>query len=230
MNPSWQEVNAAVLAVLGEVKRPARSNGQVANGRDPVFVERLLSLRQAEAFVDGQAEFRVVAGTVITPLARDFLKRRGVALRVVSERDATRARSLRAGEWGFAIEARSGQVEAFRRVLLGDGHWSEVGPDAIDAALWVAEGEDRGALVLTDEVSLATWRANRVEGIRAATVVDPDSVSRAIRHLGANVVAVEPAGKSIYLLKQVGERFRRGGAPVIPESLESPDARARGSR
>jgi len=220
MKPTWQEVNAAVLAALGEVTRPAGSNGRVANGHDPVFVDRLLSLRQAEAFVDGRGEVRVLAGTVITPLARDFLKGRGVAVRVVSERDATRFGSTRAGEWGFAVESRSGQVEAVRRAFLMDQHWSEVGDNSTAAAHWVAEGDGRGALVLTDEASVATWRAGRVAGIRAATVTDPDSVSRATRHLGANVVAVEVAGRSIHLLKQVAERFRLGGAPTMPGTLD----------
>lgn len=223
MNPSWQQVNAAVLAVLGEVSQSVRANGRSSNGHDPVFVERLLSLRQAEGLGEGRSEVRILAGTVITPLARDLLKRRGVSIRVVSEKEANRSRSSSAGEWGFAIESRSGQIEATRRILLDGRHWSEVGSDATEAALWVIQGEGRGALVVTEEASVANWRAGRIEGIRAATVADPDEVSRASRHLGANLVVVEAAGKSIYLLKQVAERFRQGGAPAMPDALETHD-------
>ncbi len=74
--------------------------------------------------------------------------------------------------------------------------------------------------MIADEASLATFRTSRFEGIRPATVCDPDAVSRAIHHLGVNLVVVEPRDKSIYLLKQIGERFRLGGAPMIPEGLE----------
>ena len=57
---------------------------------------------------------------------------------------------------------------------------------------------------------------------------EPEAVSRAIRHLGANLIVVEPAGKSIYLLKQLGRAFRQGGAPR--RSSDERPGRAGGSR
>ena len=218
MTPSWTEVNAAVLAVLGEFGRAGGSNGRVASSPRDVFVERLFSLRHAEGLGEVD-EVRVLAGTVVTPLAKDWLRRRNIPLRVVSGREASLAKSRSRGEWGFAIESRSGQVEAIRRMLLDD--WIEVGPDAVEAARWVVEADGRGAFLLTDEASIATWRAGQLRGIRAAMVSEPEAVSRAIRHLGANMIVVEPPGKSIYLLKQIGERFRQGGAPVVPDWLEA---------
>jgi hypothetical protein len=218
MTPSWTEVNAAVMAVLGELGRSSRSAPGISREAGEVFVERLFSLRHAEGLIDGLTEIRVAAGTVITPMARDFLKRRRVAIRVVSGREAARSKAHSRGEWGFAIESRSGQVEAIRRALLED--WLETGPDAIDAARWVSEGEGRGALVVTDEASVASWRVSRSERVRAATVEGPDAVTRAVRHLGANLIVVEPAGKSIYLLKQLADRFRQGGAPEIPDWID----------
>ena len=218
MTPSWNEVNAAVLAVLGEFRRPKRSFTRASTSPPDVFVDRLFSLRHAEAIGDVD-EVRVLAGTVVTPLAKELLKRRRIGFRFVSGREAALARSLHKGEWGFAIESRSGQVEAIRRLLLDD--WTEVGPDPVEAAGWVVEGEGRGAFVMTDEASVAAWRASRVDGLRPSTVADPEAVSRSIRALGTNMIVVEPSGKSIYLLKEIGERFRRGGAPVIPEWLEA---------
>ncbi|WP_435017250.1 hypothetical protein TA3x_004847 [Tundrisphaera sp. TA3] len=234
MNPSWPEVNAAVLAVLGDFlggrkasSRPAPSrNGHHAAGTNGkadgfVFADRLLSLRHAETLANGSArEIRVAPGTVVTPLARDWLKRQGLVLRIVSGKDAAAARARAVGEWGFAIESRSGQAESLRRSLLEGDAWSEVGADATEAAHWVVDGEGRGVLVVADEASVACWRANRVEGIRAASVAEVDAVARAIRHLGANLLVVEPAGTSIYLLKHLGERFRRGGAPALPDGWD----------
>ena len=219
MTPSWTEVNAAVLAVLGEFGRASRSNGRAlpsTPSRD-VFSERLFSLRHAEA-AEGN-EVRVLVGTVVTPLARDLLRRRKISIRVVSGREASLARAQLRGEWGFAIESRSGQVEAIRRMLLDD--WFEVGADSFQAARWVVEGDGRGAFVVADEASVATWRAGSIGGIRAATVAAPEAVSRAIRHLGANLIVVEPLGASIHWLKQIGERFRLGGAPVTPGWIDT---------
>ena len=217
MNPTWPEVNAAVLAALADIGRSRRPSGRRPAGRDDVFVDRLFALRHAEAVGDDADEVRVVAGTVVTPLARDLLRRKRVVIRIVSGRETELSRGRDRGEWGFAIDSRSGHVEALRRILLDGRNWSEIGPDP---AHWVVEGQGRGALVVADEASIATWRASRVEGVRAASACDPDAVSRAIRHLGANVIVVEPAGKSIYLLKQIGERFRLGGAPACPEGSE----------
>lgn len=232
MNPSWPEVNAAVLAVLGDflgtrrAAAPSRNGHAGANGDGrsvaDIFADRLLSLRHAERLAEASArEVRVAPGTVVTPMARDWLKRNGVAVRIVSGREAAGARAAIAGEWGFAIESRSGKVEPLRRALLeGSESWAEVGADAVEAALWVVAGDGRGALVVADEASVACWRANRVEGIRAATVAEVDAVSRAIRLLGTNLLVVEPAGASIHHLKHLGERFRRGGAPTVPEGLD----------
>ena len=227
MNPSGAEVNAAVLAVLGSFlggrkaspPRPVPSRNGHTN--DLVFAERLLSLRQAEAIAtDAPKEVRVAPGTVVTPLARDWLKRHGVAVRIVSGRDVARARAAVAGEWGFVLDSRSGRAEPLRRALLDGDDWAEVGADAVEAAEWVTADEARGALVVADEASVACWRANRVEGIRAATVAEVDAVTRAVRHLGANLLVVEPAGASLHQMKQLGERFRRGGAPALPEGWD----------
>ena len=226
MSHPWAEVNAAVLAVLAEWSRPL---GRGGNGRAPtrnghhhqpeVFADRLLGVRQAEGLGD-RGEVRVLPGTVVTPLARDLLKRRGVVVRVVSGREAVAVRTQHQGEWGFAVESarHPGLASALRRHWL-EAAWYEVA-DGVEAARWVVEDEGRGALVVADEASTATWRANRVEGIRAATVGDVDSTVRAVRHLGANLLVVEPATRSIHLLQQIGTRFQAGGAPFAPDELD----------
>jgi hypothetical protein len=212
--PSIQDVDAAVRLVLLGRHGGAKSLREEAN----VFAERLFSLRHAEALPRGTREVRTAPGTVITPLARDFLKRQGIELRLVSRADVDKVRNR--GEWGFAVEVESGMVEALRRALLQDASpWIEVGSTAGAAVDWLTEGPGRGVLLVTEEASLAVWRSCRLAGVRAASAHDVDAVSRAVRKLGVNLLVVEPAGKSISLLKQMGLTFRRGGAPAIPEGL-----------
>ena len=88
------------------------------------------------------------------------------------------------------------------------------------AAAWVAEAPHRGALVLTDEASVAVWRACQVAGVRAATVGRPRRGARAVRRLGINLLVVEPPGKSISWIRQLGATFRRAGAPLRPEGID----------
>jgi hypothetical protein len=174
---------------------------------------RLLGQAQVEAMDGSMREVRVAQGTVVTPLALDLMKRRGIALKQASN-DESAVQSKGTGEWAFAIEGPiSGKAEALRRALLDS--WAEVA----DSPPWVASRDDRGALVLTPEASVAAWRANRVEGIRAATACDVDSVARAVKHLGVNVLVIEPAKHSIPSMKAMADTFRKGGAPRLPEGL-----------
>src|SRR5262249_18282922 len=157
---------------------------------DPPFAGRLLGLRQAEVIPEGAREVKVPPGTVVTPLAREALKRRGIGIRVVSAREVDKASN--GGEWGFACEVDSGPTSALRRGLLEGGHWVEVGKLALDAARWVAEGPGRGAIAIANESSVAVWVINQVAGVRGAAVGDADAVTRAVRYLGANLLVIEP--------------------------------------
>jgi hypothetical protein len=176
----------------------------------------LLGQAQVEALDGTVEEIRVARGTIVTPLAFDLMKRRGISLRYAANGEASSEKAKGAGEWAFAIEGPiSGKAEALRRALLGT--WSEV--PAPEAAPWVVAGADRGALVLTPEASVVAWRANRVEGVRAASACDVDSVVRAVKYLGVNILVIEPALHSISSMKAMAEAFRRGGAPTQPKGL-----------
>src|SRR4051794_22855615 len=97
-HPTPQQVDAAVRAVLAERGRGARRE---ARPDVEPFAGRLLSVRVVEALRAGTREVWIAPGTVITPLAHDLLKRRGIGVRLVSPRDVRRGGSE--GEWGFAI-------------------------------------------------------------------------------------------------------------------------------
>jgi hypothetical protein len=214
--PHWAliaEVDAAVRSVLATQGRGPQVGHREAGSE--VFGERLFALRHAEALGGETREVRVAAATVVTPLARDLLKKRGIAIRLVSKTEVARVKNP--GEWGFAIEgsAGSGMVAALRRGWLEED-WSELGASLEEAVQWVVEVPDRGALVVSDEASVAVWRACQVAGVRAASVAEPDAVARAVRRLGVNLLVVEPSGKSISWMRQLGLTFRRAGAPVPP--------------
>jgi hypothetical protein len=204
------DVDAVVQAVLAEL---ARRNGQPRHAENgQVFAGKLLGQAQVELLDAGVQEIKVNAGTVVTPLARDLLKRRGITLHYASGSTSSKG----TGEWAFAIEGRpNGKEEALRTALLHA--WAEVAPEV--ASHWVVERPQRGALFLTPEASLATWRANRVDGVRAASASDVDAVARAVQFLGVNLLVVEPSGLSIASVKAMADTFCRAGAPAMPEGL-----------
>ncbi len=212
------EVDAAVRSVLRGDDRRAAGVEEAIGGS--LFAERLFSLRHAEGLPAHWVEVRIAPGTVVTPLARDHLKRRGITLRQVTKGDGDDSRPKRAGSWAFAVEraAESGVVAALRRALLEDD-WTELEASLESAARWVADDPRRGALLLADEASVAVWRACRQAGVRAAAAADCDAVARAIRRLGVNLLVVEPRGTSISLCRGMARTFRRGGAPEPPPEI-----------
>ena len=217
------EVDAAVRSVLALQGGDGYRGGDARHGRSElgagIHAGRLFSLRHAEALGATTRVVCLAPGTVVTPLARDLLKRRGIELRQVAEGAA--GRGTKGGEWGFAVEdaAESGVVAALRRTLLEEA-WTELDGSTAAAAQWVAEVPHRGALVVTDLASVAVWRACQVAGVRAAAAADADAVARAVRGMGMNLLVVEPPGKSISWIRQLGLTFRRAGAPVCPEGTD----------
>jgi hypothetical protein len=214
---SPHDVEVAVRSVLAEM---GRMPGPGTHRPVEVVAGRLFSLRHAEALPWGTREVRVEPRTVVTPLARDFLKQQGVGLRVVARSEVQGDRG--AGEWGFAIELEreSGMLAAFRRVLLAEvDPWVELASTPGSAARWVVEAPERGAVLLVEQASVAVWRACRWSAVRAAAAAEPGEVARAVRHLGVNLLVVEPAGKSIAWLRQVCASFRTAGAPRAPEGI-----------
>lgn len=223
--PTILDVDSAVRSVLAGLflgtRRPAGLNGD-AGGDETTFGGPLLALRHAEAFGAEVRRVKILPGTVVTPLARDLLKRRRVEIGFVSQVALGRVRDL--GEWGVAFEAGCGPADAWRRSLLeGPESWDEVGRSADEAAAWVSEsgGDRRGALVLTPEASYAAYRASRLPQVRAAHVAEPEAVSRAVRAIGVNVLVVETPGKPLAMVRQIAKAFRNGGSPRAPEGFMS---------
>lgn len=208
-------VDAAVRTVLAELRGTTRS---IDRGTSPVFAGRLFSLRHAETLPAGSRIVRIAPGTVVTPLARDLMKRRGVTIQLagIAEFGATAV-----GEWAFAIDSDLGSLHALRRSLLEDaGRWAELEPSVDDVTHWIQAAEGRGVLLVTTDGALAVWRACQAPGVRAAVAAEPTDVDRASRSMGANLIVVEPDGKSPSWIKQLATAFRRAGAPSWPMETE----------
>ena len=147
--------------------------------------------------------------TVVTPLARDLLKRKGITIRlgVLGElRNAAR------GEWGFAITADSeelGTVQGLRRALLEDPRaWVEIEPSLDLLTSWLVDGEGRGAMMMTTEAAVAVWQSCQKSGVGRRRPRNAARSTAPCCHLGVNLLVVESAGKSISWIKQLAAAFR----------------------
>jgi hypothetical protein len=221
LDDAIKQVAATVQVVLAEFRD--RTQTPVCTRREPdgqVFVGKLLSARHASAFPPGTRTVRVAPGTVVTPEAREMLKRLAITIRLTSPGDPLTASAR--GEWAFAIElgAETGTTQALRRALLDDPRpWAELESSLEAAIAWLLEGSGRGAMLITADTAVAVWESCQVPGVRAATAAEPLDVGRAVASLGVNLLVIEPAGKSIAWMKQLGVAFRQSGAPAAPRSL-----------
>ena len=196
---------------------PARGRARTAHApishttAEQVFDGRLLTARLVEGLSEGVKTLVVAPSTVVTPLAREALKKSGVILRFVA-----RGAFLDAGEWGFAIvsERGSGTLVALKRHLL-ESDWCEVAL----ADEWVAASARRGALIVSDAAARTVWEACRTSNVRAAQVRDVAELERAVRTLGVNLIALEIDGTPLALARSIAESFRKRGAPRVPADL-----------
>lgn len=210
-------VDEAVRAVLAGLRVPApRTNS--GRAADLVFADRLFSLRLAETLPPDVRSIKIAPGTVMTPMARDFLKRRGVVVRLTN---AAEIAPTAQGEWAFALYASNGQLQALQRAFLEDSRtWTELDPSLDELTTWIRDGEGRGAFLVAVDPALIVWRACRVPGVRAAFAAEPADARSAARSLGANLVVVDPTGKSISWIRQIALAFRGAGAPRFADEFK----------
>ena len=113
---------------------------------------------------------------------------------------------------GYAIQGRPApMLEVALRALTRDGISSQGLPECngstCDWVRGVAEclrnGQCRAAILFCEDPELACCVANKVAGIRAASVQSVAQATRAVEQLGANVLVVEMAGRTFFEFKEL---------------------------
>lgn len=188
----------------------------------------VISFSDLEGRLDGRGEWVVPQNAIITPLARDYLKQCGVALRNGSAEQQPRDTPLQANQktaasrWVYAVLACSGPAEGAVQAIVRQG--TALSPiaardpaDAIRAcAGGLANGTVCGALLFCDDAALVACAANKRTGVRASVAESPSQVARAMRSLAANVLVIEPSGKTLHELRNIVRAFCHAKAARRP--------------
>ncbi len=198
-------------------------NGQL-DGQVLCWPRRVLSADDLRRHLTSQRELMLLPRTIVTPLAADELKARGVRITWQAPKPAEKADA--AGGWGFAQERPDATVEAAVRALERDG--TPVVPLApANGAPWqwaravaecVAAGGCLGGVVFCGDPGLVVCVANKLSGLRAAAATTPQAAAKARQALGANLLAVEMPGRTFFELRQL-LRAVCGGPPLCPPGL-----------
>lgn len=176
--------------------------------------KRLLSADDLRRHLTSQRELVLLPRTVVTPLAADELRARGVRVRW----ETSPAVEAAASKWFLALEKSDASIVAAIQAMEREG----IVFHRLDApARKLAEtlvANFNGGVVFTSDPATVACVANKVAGVRAAMVGNAAQASRAKKNLGANLYAVEIAGPSFFEVRQI-LRILVTGSTSCPESL-----------
>jgi ribose 5-phosphate isomerase RpiB len=193
------------------------SDGQVLRWNGTVL--SALDLRGA---LNGHREVVVPERTVITPSAAEELRARGVG---ITRQSAPPRVANQQAAWGYAQDRPYPLVESLTKALEREGIQLRelAGRGAADSCAWarqvavcIARGECCGGLVFSQESELVSCVANKVPGVRAASVSSPAQAARATTNLGANLLVVDMTGRTLFEIRQMIRGLCSGGIPACP--------------
>ena len=164
----------------------------------------VLALNDLQRLGPNLRELIVADKVVLTPCARDEIKRLGVSLvRKVAKKETSIGYGsdglypqvatvvLALGNEGFTLKALQMQ-QGIGSILL-----------AKTAGEMVASGVMKSAVLFCREPEAAACAANKLVGIRAAAVNNMMQAKRVCASLGANMIVVEMPGRTYFEIRQV---------------------------
>lgn len=231
------QVAAAVMAVLREMAgssavasqakahaRPHNAFQTKSDETDPSvhqFPGTLVLERHANDLPFGTREIAVSPKTVVTPLAREILRKKGIPLRWVGANGLVGLTQRMAGEWSVLRLSDSSHAVSAESLLVGrtgDG-WELAGPTLSHVSNWLLAAGGRHAAVLAEVGCVAVWRLNQA-GVRAAEIRSAQDVERVVQHFAPQSLVVEPSKMPIHEVKQVFQIWRRMGLVPVPAQLD----------
>jgi hypothetical protein len=162
---------------------------------------RLLSEEDLRRHLTSQSEILLAPRTVITPLALDHLRDKGVRIR--RQETAVRAASVseRSG-WRYAEAESDALVKSALASLEHEGlalrRLTETTPLA-----WAKAAATVGVVVFCRDAGLCCCVANKIPGVRAVAVGNVAQTKRARETLAPNLFVVETPGPTFHELRQI---------------------------
>lgn len=232
------QVAAAVMAVLREMSASKPSEPSVLGlhslpeaiqpGPDAVvksntqaFAGSLILERHAVDLPAGVSELAIAPKTVVTPLAREILKKRGITLRWAGAANWPGQGGQNAGEWAVLRISGSAQALAVESTLAGRSGegWDLVGPTLQAASTWLVQKPHRHLAVLSDVACISVWQLNQA-GLRATEIRSSVELERVVQQFAPQCIVVEPPKLPIHEARQIFHSWRRLGVVPVPASIK----------
>lgn len=215
-----EQIVSGVLERLGtpDVRERADAEEQHSDrpNRPARFDEPVVTADVLEQRLNGARDVVFGPKTVLTPSAHELLARQNVNW----SRDVSGRPAMPSTQTWLAIVVQStpavqtaleDTAPAWRRELVGKP--AEAARLAVSA---ICRGNASGAVAFSAEPHALVCLANRNSRLRGAAVDDASTVRIVMQQMGANLLAVDPAGKSYIELRNILRTCTAGGVPATP--------------
>lgn len=180
--------------------------------------ERVITAALLEEKGRGVKRLAVLPGAVLTPSARDFVRKHGIE---VTKDAATGAAAAprEAVRWRLLVSKAGPGVMAAADAWVAECGWRKkelVGTAkeaAAKAVSLVATAEVAGVIVLTDRVDEVTILANRNDKVRAVATQSVRGVQSSIELVGPNLFVIDPGQRGLFEIRQMLKAIVAGGKP-----------------
>jgi hypothetical protein len=181
--------------------------------------KRLLSADDLRRHLTGQRELLLLPRTVITPLAADELRAKGV--RILWEApESKEEKTPKQGTWLYAQEKSDALIASAIQALERDGITLTPcdGASARSIAKAILAADHLGGILFCGDPVTACCIANKIAGVRAGAISNSAQALRAQKNLGANLFAIAFPGPTFFELRQM-LRTIATGAPRCPDAV-----------
>ena len=233
MQADEQLLEQVVARVLEQLRTPpdaarnGSSNGQhkpETASKSLILDERVITGELLESRLNGSPRVEFSPQAVLTPSARDVLRKRGVEWSRSSAK--TQRHGGKAATWKAIVVNPTPTIDS----ALGDLDRSGLGCERLtagcaDGAAKLAikilkENPTAGIIAFTKRPAVAACRANRDALARAAVVSTARELDELRRVMGPNVFCISPEGKAFFELRNL-LRAITAASPSKPEKWES---------
>jgi hypothetical protein len=187
-------------------KKPSPPPGQLR------IDQRVITTALLDGRLDGVRQVVVPPRAVVTPAVRDALRKKRIT--IVNGTNQVETASVSTG-YILGVVDSGGKFAAAAAAISGElGDITRLDNDCVIKAVRsvgheVAAGRGAG-VVITARPSVALCLANRQNGVRAAWAVSAAAVQEAMRHVGANLLIVDPTAHGVYELRVMAREFAKG--------------------
>lgn len=189
---------------------------------------RVLSADDLRRHLTSQREVLLLPRTIVTPLAADELRAKGVRIHWQAAPDPSSA-VLPTDRWFYAQDRTHAIVAAAIQALEREGIYLTLQEGTVRALAESLSSGYTGGVILSSDVASAVCIANKVAGVRAASVCTVHQAARAKKSLGANFFAVDVPGPTFFEVRQILKTIVTGPARCpdeIAKTLQELDGHA----